>query len=92
MAQRRSDREDLLGIVALGSVIGNVVQAKDKNRLADHCQKLNIVYQQLLTRYRQVCREYEQFRNLNSQLQSTVLALRKQNDDLMRKMAKVTQK
>ena len=74
-----SDYSDLLGIAAFISAVGNLVQADNNN-------KLKVLYENLLTRYREVCNQYQTLSQMNQQLQREVLDLRQLNNMLQRRM------
>jgi uncharacterized membrane protein len=84
MARAPGKSEDYLGLVALGSVIGNFVQAAGY-------RKLKGMYDHVLERYRMLQREYAALRSLNDQLQQQVVDLRKENNHLLAQLAEKPQ-
>ena len=74
-----SDYSDLLGIAAFISAVGNIVHAYTNNNLKD-------LYENLLTRYQEVCNQYQTLAQMNQQLQQEVLHLRQLNNLLQGRM------
>jgi len=81
MARTGVKSGDFLGLVALGSLIGNMVQAGGN-------RKLQAMYEQVVRRYQMLHGEYMAYRSLNLQLQSQVDQLRKENNRLSEELAK----
>lgn len=73
-------KNDFLGLVAFGSVIGNLVQADERRKLQE-------LYRHLVMRYRLLFREYQTFRQVNDELQRQVVALRAENNRLLNEQA-----
>lgn len=79
MARTKTVDSDLLGIAAFVSAVGNLVQA-------DNQGKLRALYHNLLSRYRDVCAQYQTLVGVNQQLQQEILDLRAQNNRLQKEM------
>ena len=88
MPRKMSEKQDLLGLVALGSLITNLAQADDKTRIQGELVRLRNMFVHLQGRYSQVCEEYARMRDLIAQLQTTVVNLRAENNRFL--SAKVT--
>ena len=86
---RKSDpaSQDFLGIVAIGSVIGNLVQANEMTTVKRQLGKLSAMYRGLVEHYKMLYREYEAFRQVNEHLRREVVALRTKNSKLMGQVA-----
>lgn len=83
MARKTAEKQDLLGLFALGSVITNLAQAEGKNRIQAELLQLRNMFFHLRGRYGHVCQEYERMKALNDQLQREVVALRTENNKLL---------
>jgi chromosome segregation ATPase len=80
-----------LGLVAFGSLIGNLAQHSKNQSLerarqwwADHATALQRAYDGLMAQYANLERRYEQVKRLNEQLFGEVTCLRDQCDGLAR--------
>ncbi|MCX5785535.1 MAG: hypothetical protein NTX59_07585 [Elusimicrobia bacterium] len=82
-----SANHDLLGIVAIGSIIGNLVQANEMTTVKIERNKLIAMYHKLVEHYKMLYREYEAFRQVNEHLRVEVVALRAENSNLLGKIA-----
>ncbi|KAF0127455.1 MAG: hypothetical protein FD189_202 [Elusimicrobia bacterium] len=80
-------KNDLLGIVAFGSIIGNLAQAGEMKSVKAQLGRLAAMYNNLVGHYKTLYREYEAFRRVNRQLQSEVLVLRTENSRLHNQIA-----
>lgn len=80
MPRAKAENQDLLGLFAFVSAAGNLLQADDR-------KKMQTLYQNLLTRYRDVCKEYQILARLNEQFRQEILNLRTQNDKLQKDLA-----
>ncbi|MBU2573517.1 MAG: hypothetical protein KKH28_05515 [Elusimicrobia bacterium] len=78
---------DLLGIVAIGSIIGNLAQANEINAVKTQHNKLTALYRKLVEHYKMLYREYEAFRQVNEHLRVEVVTLRTENSNLLGKIA-----
>lgn len=77
MARAKSSDTDLLGLGAFVSAVGNLVQANNH-------KQLRALHENLVMRYRQVCRDFQLLKRSNEQLRQEVLELRAQNDRLQK--------
>jgi translation initiation factor 6 (eIF-6) len=82
-----SANHDLLGIVAIGSIIGNLAQAKEMAVVKKQSNILTGMYHKLVEHYKMLYREYEAFRQVNEQLRVEVVSLRIENSSLLGKIA-----
>lgn len=82
-----SVNHDLLGIVAIGSIIGNLAQANEMSAVKTQRNKLNDLYRKLVEHYKMLYREYEAFRHVNEHLRVEVVTLRAENSSLLGKLA-----
>ncbi len=82
-----SVKNDLLGIVAIGSIIGNLAQANEMGAVKAQLGRLTTMYRSLVAHYKTLYREYEAFRQVNTQLHSEVIALRSENSRLLNQIA-----
>ncbi len=82
-----SANHDLLGIVAIGSIIGNLAQANEMATVKKQSNILTDMYRKLVEHYKMLYREYEAFRQVNEQLRVEVVALRTENSTLLGKIA-----
>ncbi len=80
MPRTKSESQDILGLFAFASAVGNLLQAEDR-------RKVKALYDNLVARYRDVCGQYQALARLNEELRQEVLDLRGQNDKLQRQMA-----
>ncbi len=80
MPRAKAANKDVLGLFAFASAVVNLVQADDR-------KKVQTLYQNLLTRYRDVCNEYQLLARLNQQFRQEILDLRSQNDKLQKEVA-----
>lgn len=76
MARRASENQDLLGLVAIGSLVTNLAQSHDSVRKDAELLRLRDMFLHLRQRYSLVCQEYGRMRDLNTQLQSMVASQR----------------
>lgn len=83
MARKSAEKQDLLGLFALGSVITNLAQAEGNNRTRAELTQLRNMFVHLKGRYGLVCQEYERMKALNEQLQREVVTLRSANNRLL---------
>ena len=77
MPRAKSGAQDLLGLFAFASAVGNLLQVDER-------VKVKALYENLVTRYRDVCSNYQMLARLNEQLRQEVLDLRVQNDKLQK--------
>ena len=82
-----SANHDLLGIVAIGSIIGNLAQANEMVSVKRQSNILTVMYRKLVEHYKMLYREYEAFRRVNEQLRVEVVTLRTENSNLLGKIA-----
>lgn len=82
-----SVKNDLLGIVAIGSIIGNLAQASEMGAVKTQLGRLTAMYRNLVAHYKTLYREYEAFRQVNAQLHSEVISLRSENSRLLNQLA-----
>lgn len=82
-----SANHDLLGIVAIGSIIGNIAQANEMATVKTQRNILTNMYRKLVEHYKMLYREYEAFRQVNEQLRVEVVTLRTENSNLLGKIA-----
>lgn len=82
MARRISKDQDLLGLVAFGSLITNLAQATDKTRIEVELRQLRSMFVTLRGRYGLVCQEFERMRDLNAELQKVVASQRAEINQL----------
>ena len=82
-----SANHDLLGIVAIGSIIGNLAQANEMTAVKKQSNILTAMYHKLVEHYKMLYREYEAFRQVNEQLRVEVVTLRTENRNLLGKIA-----
>lgn len=82
-----SANHDLLGIVAIGSIIGNIAQANEMTTVKKQSNILTGMYYKLVEHYKMLYREYEAFRQVNEQLRVEVVSLRTENSSLLGKIA-----
>ncbi len=87
MSKTLAVKNDFLGVVAIGSVIGNLVQANEMGQIKRQSQTLLGLYNNLVKRYRMLLQEYQTFRQVNTDLQKQVVALREENNKLQECMA-----
>ena len=78
-----SVNQDLLGIVAIGSIIGNLAQANEMSTVKTQRNKLSAMYNKLTEHYRTLYHEYRAFLQVNEQLRSEVVSLRTENSRLL---------
>jgi hypothetical protein len=78
-----SVNQDLLGIVAIGSIIGNLAQANEMGAVKTQRNKLSVMYNKLTEHYRTLYHEYRAFLQVNEQLRSEVVSLRTENSRLL---------
>lgn len=82
-----SANHDLLGIVAIGSIIGNLAQANEMATVKKQSNILTDMYRKLVEHYKMLYHEYEAFRRVNEQLRVEVVTLRTENSNLLGKIA-----
>ncbi len=82
-----SVNQDLLGIVAIGSIIGNLAQANEMSAVKTQRGRLVAMYNKLAEHYRTLYHEYTAFRLVNEQLRSEVVSLRTENSKLHNQIA-----
>ena len=82
-----SVKNDLLGIVAIGSIIGNLAQANEMGAVKTQLGRLTATYRNLVEHYKTLYREYGAFRMINTQLHSEVISLRSENSRLLNQLA-----
>lgn len=87
MKRTISASQDFLGIVAIGSIIGNLLQANEMSVVKKQAANLNEIYRNIVERYKLLYREYEAFRQVNEQLRREVVALRTENSKLLQRIA-----
>jgi len=87
MRRTISPSRDFLGIVAIGSVICSLAQAKEMVGFKEQLTKLAAMYTNMVERYKMLYREYEAFRQVNEQLRREVVALRTENSKLLSQIA-----
>jgi hypothetical protein len=85
MRHKLAAKNDFLGIVALGSVIGNIVQAADRTNLQTLYRQLETMYRNLVQHYQLLYRDYNALKQLNNELQRQVTSLRTENSKLLEK-------
>lgn len=96
MAKRSDDSGgDFLGLVALGSMIGNVAQAASRRTLAERHERfraytrdLKDFYFKLLGRHRIALREFRMLREDLDHLRRMVERLTEENSDLLARYAR----
>ena len=82
-----SEKEDVLGLVAFGSLIGNLFQAGANDTLKKEREDLRFMYRRLIAHYGMACREYSALRLLNQSLGQQLLALREENNKLLKQVS-----
>ena len=82
-----SAKTDFLGIVALGSLIGNLAQTNKINANRAQYGRLAAMYNHLVTQYKALYRDYMALRQVNEQLLSDVASLRAKNSHLLNQIA-----
>lgn len=87
MSKTLAVKNDFLGVVAIGSVIGNLVQANGMVEIKRQRNTLVGLYRNLVARYKMLLQEYQTFRQVNADLQKQVVALREENNKLQERMA-----
>lgn len=87
MAKRAGSNQDLLGIVAVGSIIGNMVQAKDNDQLLEELRRLQGAYDHMVRQYRTLYREFEANKSLTGELQRLVQEQRREISRLAQQAA-----
>lgn len=81
------EKNDALGLVALGSFIVNLAQGTAYVDLHKAHQQLLALYQGLVQRYNQMWREYETLRSTNQELQRQSREYQRIVDDLRRQVS-----
>ena len=87
MSKTLAVKDDFLGVVAIGSVIGNLVQANEMGQIKRQHNTLVGLFRNLVARYKMLLQEYQTFRQVNVDLQKQVVALREENNKLQARMA-----
>lgn len=101
MTKNSNSSEDLLGVIALGSIVGNFAQAISKKRLQDRhkelqqfAARLRNAYENLAKNYKITTQHFENVKSVNQQLWQNVQSmdgiiktLQKQNQDLVKKIS-----
>ena len=87
MSKTLAVKDDFLGVVAIGSVIGNLVQANEMGQIKRQHNTLVGLFRNLVARYKMLLQEYQTFRQVNVDLQKQVVALREENNKLQERMA-----
>lgn len=87
MSKTLAAKNDFLGVVAIGSVIGNLVQANEMGQIKRQHNTLLGLYRNLVARYKMLLQEYQTFRQVNADLQKQVVSLREENNKLQERMA-----
>lgn len=80
MPRAKTANQDLFGLAAFASAVFNLLQADDR-------KKVQTLYENLLTRYRDVCKQYQLLVRITEELRQEVLDLRSQNDKLQKELA-----
>jgi hypothetical protein len=97
--KRGSDKGgDLLGLLAFGSLLGNVALGVQSSNLAEErtwwanqANLLKQAYGGLMVQYRNLVQRYEQVKRLNEQLFGEVTCLREQCDGLAKERSSLLQ-
>lgn len=87
MSKTLAVKNDFLGVVAIGSVIGNLVQANEMGQIKRQHNMLVGLYRTLVARYKMLLQEYQTFRQVNADLQNQVVTLREENNKLQVRLA-----
>jgi hypothetical protein len=80
-------KHDFLGVVAIGSIIGNLAQAGERTEIKRQHRALLGLYRHFVGRYKMLLQEYQAFRQVNTDLQNQVLRLREENNRLQDSLA-----
>ena len=80
-------KNDFLGVVAIGSVIGNLAQAHEQTEIKRQQHTLLGLYRHLVSRFKMLLQEYQTFRQVNTDLQKQVVTLREENNQLQERLA-----
>lgn len=100
MVKQKETSDDFLGLVAFGSLIGNIFQIASKKRLEDQHENLKAYaatlkqhYENMIDRYKQVSSAYLSMKNVNAALSreiqtlnDVVASLHKENNRLIKEM------
>lgn len=100
MVKQKETSDDFLGLVAFGSLIGNIFQITSKKRLEDQHENLKAYaanlkqhYDNMIERYKQVGSAYLSMRNVNAALSKeiqilndVIAGLRKENNRLIKEL------
>lgn len=100
MAKQKETSDDFLGLVAFGSLIGNIFQITSKKRLEDQHENLKAYaanlkqhYDNMIERYKQVGSAYLSMRNVNAALSKeiqilndVIAGLRRENNRLIKEL------
>lgn len=100
MVKQKETSDDFLGLVAFGSLIGNIFQITSKKRLEDqhkilkaYAANLKQHYDNMIERYKQVGSAYLSMRNVNAALSKeiqilndVIAGLRKENNRLIKEL------
>lgn len=79
MPRAKAADKDVLGVFAFASAVVNLVQADDR-------KKVQTLYDNLLTRYRDVSNQFHLLARLNEEFRQEILDLRAQNDKLQKEL------
>lgn len=100
MVKQKETSDDFLGLVAFGSLIGNIFQITSKKRFEDQHENLKAYaanlkqhYDNMIERYKQVGSAYLSMRNVNAALSKeiqilndVIAGLRKENNRLIKEL------
>lgn len=100
MVKQKETSDDFLGLVAFGSLIGNIFQITSKKRLEDQHENLKAYaanlkqhYDNMIERYKQVGSAYLSMRNVNAALSKeiqtlndVIAGLRRENNRLIKEL------
>lgn len=100
MVKQKETSDDFLGLVAFGSLIGNIFQITSKKRLEDQHENLKAYaanlkqhYDNMIERYKQVGSAYLSMRNVNAALSKeiqilndVIAGLRRENNRVIKEL------